>query len=64
MLTQLIPPPEEGRELTLEVFPTDKTGIDVVVGERDRTELLKVKVEDCAVDSVQEWTAATQRMIC
>ena len=32
--------------LTLEVFPTDEAGVDIVVGEGDGTKLLKVKVKN------------------
>jgi len=39
--------------LTLKVFPADKTCIDIIVGEGDRAELLKVKVQNRTIDVVQ-----------
>lgn len=48
---------------TLEVLAAHKASVDIVVGERHRTQLLKVKVQHSTVNGVQEWTAATQRML-
>ena len=44
---------------TLKILPTDKTGIDVIVGEGDGAELLEVKVKDGSVDCVQVRAAPT-----
>ena len=54
----------ETSQLTLEVLPTDQTGIDIVVRERHRTQLLKVKVQNSTINRVQERAMATQRVLC
>ena len=48
---------------TLEVFATHKTGIDIIVGERDGAQFLKVKVQNSPVNGVQERATATQRVL-
>lgn len=35
---------------TLEVLSADETGVDVDVGKGDRTKLLKVEIEEVAID--------------
>ena len=42
----------------LEVFPADETGVDVEMRERNRTQLLKVKIEEMAIDRVEIRTVA------
>ena len=54
---------DNSHSLTLEVLAAHKTGIDVVVGERDRAELLKVKVQHCPVNGVQEGAMAAQGVL-
>ena len=41
------------RDCTLEILATDQAGIDVVIGEGDATQFLKVKVQHRAVNGVQ-----------
>lgn len=49
---------------TLKIFPAHETGIDIIVGERDRAEFLKVKVEDGSIDGVQIRAAPAQLVGC
>ena len=49
--------------LTLKVFPTDEACIDIVVGEGDGAELLKVKVQNRTVDGVQIWAAPAEGVL-
>ena len=48
----------------MEILSTDETGIDIVVGERDRAKLLKVEVKDGSVDGVEVGTVSTQLVHC
>ncbi len=50
--------------LTLKVLAADEAGVDVVSGEGDRAELLKVEIQDGPVDGVQIRARATQGVLC
>jgi len=48
----------------LEILAADQASVDIIVEERNGTQLLKVKVQHRAVYSVQVGTASAQPVLC
>ena len=50
--------------LTLEIFATDKTSINIVCSEGNWTELFKIKIQHRSVYSIQVRAVSTEGVLC